>query len=151
MFLRKLIILAGLAVIAGSSAAEAQYQRKQLQPDFFVPAGEINPQEKLPPFKQTGGSLPAAETVKKVSIKDETPEIRDSEALTLSADNPVEQYDMEKHITNHKFDASPNYKKKYDAYVNDLKIIAETGKAPENKQLQQDLAKMNSNERFVVK
>ena len=147
MFLRKLIILAGLAVIAGSSAAEAQYQRKQLQPDFFVPAGEINPQEKLPPFRQTGGSLPTAETVKKVSM----PEIRDSEALTLSADNPVEQYDMEKHITNHKFDASPDYKQKYDAYVNDLKIIAETGKAPENKQLQQDLAKMNSNERFVVK
>ena len=51
MFLGKLIILAGLAVIAGSSAAEAQYQRKQLQPDFFVPAGEINPQEKLPPSR----------------------------------------------------------------------------------------------------
>lgn len=47
-------------------------------------------------------------------------------------------------------DNRPEYKKEFDAYVADLNIIAQTGKAPRNPDLEADLAKMNSNERILL-
>ena len=44
----------------------------------------------------------------------------------------------------------PAYQKEYDAYLQDLEIIAETGKAPENPILEADLAKMNSNQKILL-
>ena len=44
----------------------------------------------------------------------------------------------------------PEYKKEFDAYLSDLAIIAQTGKAPKNIILEEDLAKMSSNERIQL-
>ena len=44
----------------------------------------------------------------------------------------------------------PEYKQKYADYINDLKIIAETGHVPENPRVVFDLTKMSTNERLVV-
>ena len=44
----------------------------------------------------------------------------------------------------------PEYKQKYADYINDLKVIAETGQVPENPRVVFDLTKMSTNERLVV-
>jgi len=45
-------------------------------------------------------------------------------------------------------DKRPEYQKEYDAYMRDLAIIAQTGKAPKNLKLEADLAKMDSDEKI---
>lgn len=44
----------------------------------------------------------------------------------------------------------PEYKKEFDAYLRDLDIIAQTGKAPQNPILEADLAKMSSEEKITL-
>ena len=44
----------------------------------------------------------------------------------------------------------PEYKKEFDAYLRDLDIIAQTGKAPKNPVLEADLAKMSSEEKITL-
>ena len=44
----------------------------------------------------------------------------------------------------------PEYQKEYDAYLRDLEVIARTGKAPVNPDLDADLAKMNSNNKIML-
>ncbi len=43
----------------------------------------------------------------------------------------------------------PKFQRAYDDYLNDLKIIAETGRAQDNQELFQDLLEMNSEEEFT--
>lgn len=45
-------------------------------------------------------------------------------------------------------DNRPEYQKEYEAYMRDLGVIAQTGKAPKNIKLEADLAKMDSNEKI---
>lgn len=45
-------------------------------------------------------------------------------------------------------DDKPVYQTEYELYLQDLGIIEQTGKAPENQELEADLAKMDSNERI---
>lgn len=44
----------------------------------------------------------------------------------------------------------PEYQKEYDAYLRDLSVIAQYGKAPDNPDLNADLAKMNSNDKIML-
>lgn len=44
----------------------------------------------------------------------------------------------------------PEYQKEYDAYLRDLEVIAQTGKAPANPDLEADLAKMSSNDKILL-
>ncbi len=44
----------------------------------------------------------------------------------------------------------PAYQKEFDAYVKDLEVIAQTGKAPENPILEADLAKMSSDQKILL-
>ena len=47
-------------------------------------------------------------------------------------------------------DNRPDYQKEYDAYLKDLEVIAETGQAPKNLDLEADLRKMDSNEKILL-
>ena len=47
-------------------------------------------------------------------------------------------------------DNRPDYQKEYDAYLRDLAVIAETGRAPENPDLEADLQKMSSNDKILL-
>ncbi len=47
-------------------------------------------------------------------------------------------------------DTRPEYQREYEAYLNDLQIIAETGVAPKNEGLEADLAKMDSDKRILL-
>ena len=44
----------------------------------------------------------------------------------------------------------PEYQKEFDAYLRDLDVISQTGKAPKNQSLEADLAKMSSNEKILL-
>ena len=44
----------------------------------------------------------------------------------------------------------PEYQQEYDAYLQDLEVIAQTGKAPANPDLEADLAKMSSNDKILL-
>lgn len=44
----------------------------------------------------------------------------------------------------------PEYQKEYESYLRDLDILAQTGKAPENPDLEADLRKMNSDEKILL-
>ena len=44
----------------------------------------------------------------------------------------------------------PEYQREYDAYLQDLEVISQTGKAPVNPILEADLAKMSSNEKILL-
>lgn len=47
-------------------------------------------------------------------------------------------------------DNRPEYQREYEAYLNDLQVIAETGVAPKNEGLEADLAKMDSDKRILL-
>ena len=47
-------------------------------------------------------------------------------------------------------DNRPDYQKEYDAYIQDLAVIAETGRAPANPDLEADLQKMSSNDKILL-
>jgi len=44
----------------------------------------------------------------------------------------------------------PEYQKEFDAYLKDLNVIEQTGKAPRNRILESDLAKMSSNQKILL-
>ena len=117
--------------------AGAQYQRKVIYPNFFVPQNALPQAEKLPPIK--AGIYNDAE--------DKAPkEPQASQELSpLKANKARNSY-----AALDKLENLPEYKHKYDDYISDLKYIAQTGKYPQNAALQNDLNKMNSDEKFYI-
>lgn len=111
-----------------SSAQENfQYQRKALQPDFFVPQGAVQQQENLPAPKFKPQPSVPSEAEKKAAA-------------------PI-------HPVSFKFkslSSTPRYKQNYDIYLDSLKDVAETGKISRNPDLEDDLSKMNSDEKIII-
>lgn len=164
------------AAILFSTLADAEsserYVRKQLKPNFFIPPQELDHTEKLPEFnyypgeeeKKTG--LPqqkASEQVVKIIKAPQIPaaaEVRQaadaSESLPLPEnvpDMPLDTAEIKSQYIEYNKDELaqiPEYKQKYADYINDLKVIAETGQVPENPRVVFDLTKMSTNERLVV-
>ena len=147
-----LIILCVVAIFSSLAFAQKPggYVRKTLKPDFFIPEGELDKKEKLPTFyyKNADSLYP-----KKHDVVDRNGEIVSS----IDDATIVETFDASKVEPNKYIDfknaglgGAPLYKRKYKDYVNDLNVFAKTGKMPYNKELEDDLAKMNSNLRFLV-
>lgn len=126
-------VITAVSVGVTATASDFSYVRKLKKPDFFIPESALQQPEKLPTPKYYKGS---DETVKVVRHQ--------AEVKVLSQNR--EEEGSEEKITE-----EPLYQHKYDEYTNDLEHISRTGKIPENKALQKDLKKMNSEERVVVK
>ena len=109
-------VLAAFFVVASVLSAQGRYVRKQMQPNFFIPAKDsFNKQEKLPPL------------VKKVqSVK------IFSEKQTLERETSAE-------ITE-----TAGYMTKFDDYSRDIEYFDNNGEMPQNLVLENDLAEMNS-------
>lgn len=127
-----LMSLCGVLIVLRASAAQ-EYQRKQVMPEFFIPQQALPKPEKLPPIKFST-LAPQDDGVKKVSIQEQTPAPKAQQAAT-----PPEALEV-----------MPQYKQKYDEYIEDLEYIGDTGEYPNNQGLQNDLAKMNSDEKFYI-
>lgn len=155
--------IAAIAALSISALAQqpGKYVRKQLKPAFFIPDKELNRTEKLPEFNyypekkaiiEDEAHPEIIEISDEVDMVSELPEEIAESSLPPSTDNRKPLKIESEYINYNKEElaAMPEYKQKYDDYINDLKIIAETGKSPENKRLAEDLAKMNSNDRIIV-
>lgn len=115
--------------LLNSAQAAAQssptYQRKTQNPDFFIPQGTLQRQEKLPPIH--------------------SPEPQNAVEHQSAARQEKTTKIEFKGLSN-----TPVYKEKYDAYLNSIKDIAQTGQTYQDFDLENDLSKMNSNQPIVI-
>lgn len=119
-----------LAAVFGVLALSAQgkYVRKQLQPDFFIPAkDQFNQPEKLPPLPE--------ELLKEVEQRKQS---------------AVVQTDEYKKDEDNKIVGTPDYQTKFDKYNHDIAILSKSGEMPKNAELESDLAEMNSDDQKAV-
>ena len=148
-FLSSFLSAAILFSTLAGAESPGRYVRKQLKPNFFIPPKELDHTEKqvikiikapqeipaVTEVRQTAdapAALPLPENVPDISS--DTAEIK-SEYIEYNKDELAQ---------------IPEYKQKYADYINDLKVIAETGQVPENPRVVFDLTKMSTNERLVV-
>ena len=160
--MNKILFLAAAGILCGSyvrqaEAADERYVRKQpeMKTGFFVPSDVTKPAaEKLPPFYPE----PAPKTeVHQATILEVTTSDPEAETSTPAAEKTAPENTKPKELPellnenaalNHS--DGPGYKQEYASYQRDLAVIAQTGEAPHNPGLDQDLAKMNSEERIQV-
>ena len=108
MFLRLLLI--AWAFILLSTVASAEYKRKVIYPNFFVPQSALPKAEKLPPIKT--GTYAKSED----KASQETPLPQQKSDTTISTTV------QKSYTTLDKFENLPEYKHKYDDYINDLQL-----------------------------
>lgn len=158
------------STLAGAELS-ARYVRKPQKPNFFIPDKELDHTEKLPEFnyypndeenkilRQQHNSEPIIKVInaptETASITEAQPAKESSSSAPLPTNAPSKSDTAEiksEYIEYNKDELAqiPEYKQKYADYVNDLKVIAETGQAPENPRVVFDLTKMSTNERLVV-
>lgn len=156
------LIVGAMAMLVLSNPAAAQYVRKKVLPNYFIPAQEIQPkQEKLPPIKYQYGEDETIATrsydnmpITKIADKNIVPQPSTADVpLTPDNSNDISEPTLNE-VTLDLPDQSskeiPDYQQKYQEYLRDIKKVAAGKKMPNNPQLQQDLAKMNSDERILI-
>lgn len=129
MFNKFAAIIVLTAVFGGLAlSAQGKYVRKQLQPDFFIPAkDQFNQPEKLPPLPEE--LLMEAEQRKQSAMV---------------------QTDEHKKDEDNKIVGTPDYQTKFDKYNHDIAILSKSGEMPKNAELESDLAEMNSDDQKAV-
>lgn len=160
------------STLAGAESP-GRYVRKQLKPNFFIPPQELDHTEKLPEFNYYPGEEEkkarqpqqnaSEQVIKIIKAPQEIPaatEVRQTAdapaVLPLPENVPDISSDTaeikSQYIEYNKDELAqiPEYKQKYADYINDLKVIAETGQVPENPRVVFDLTKMSTNKRLVV-
>ena len=163
--------------LMAATAARAEYVRKTVRPGFFIPSKELNRREKLPPFPvrpqiveteeeedinyviaapTAAPATPAPKPEYQV-VDEQTPAEKVHVNLLQVRPMDDETIDKERLLprrSNEKFDdtlgQTATYQKIRQDYPEDLKVIAETGKAPENAAVSAALQKMNSNDSIWV-
>lgn len=168
--MQKLFLFSAItALLAFSIITQAsqpgRYVRKQLKPNFFIPEKDLDNTEKLPEFNYYP-KLPTKEksntehlentediiTVIKAPQETDLSEKTQTDISPSSKEEKVTVAVAPQYMAYDKEELAkiPEYKQKYDDYINDLKEIAKTGKIPENPRVAFDLMKMSTNERLVV-
>ena len=133
--------------------AQERYVRKPLpQPDFFVPQKDVEYQEKLPPFYipevQPQVEPEAQEAPKSIEFQ---PQQQNQTQPTPEPEfNPNLDINLDSSAPVTKEEETPKYKQEYDAYLKDLSVIAQTGKAPYNGDLEADLSTLSDDTRLEV-
>ncbi|MFV0626679.1 MAG: hypothetical protein ACK5N8_04960 [Alphaproteobacteria bacterium] len=150
-----------LTLISSFALAQGRYVRKQIKPSVYIPNSALDKQEKLPEFYYpTQNNLKEAikdfsdEETKVIEVKTEYVPAPEKTVKvnkeSVETPTPVESNKFSEMILAQNSDIPPLYTLKYDEYISDLKIIAETSNIPDNQLLKQDLAKMSSNEKIKV-
>jgi len=106
------------SILLLSFSANAQIQRQEKVPSFYVP------QKDLPQHLSAS---------KKNETFEKTNDTKAIEEKSISEETPV-----------------ATFQKKYDVYHNNIIILQETGRLPKDQELDETLAKANSNDHFVV-
>lgn len=163
---RILSLYLALSVLPGHDAA-AEYVRKRILPDYFIPAQELEPQqEKLPPIKYRYGeeetissrsydNLPTTRAVPLISAADAASSPQAETALRREAEKSAsgikEESSSQSSAPLETAEKTvPEYQQKYQEYLRDIKKVSAGKKMPSNPRLTKDLTKMNSDERILV-
>lgn len=165
-------LAASVCFVFSAASARAEYVRKALRPNFFVPAGEINRAEKLPPFpgwekvkaeyareKAAKAARAAAAEAERRAAEAEARRLREENAAIygdyvpeISEPANVQNIYPEKNDApvDYDFEKIPAYQKIRSDYAADLQVLSESGMAPENADVNAVLQKMQSGETIWV-
>ena len=166
----KKFVLCLTAVLFAAGTAHAEYVRKRIRPNFFIPARELERAEKLPPFPEpaeepdNGEEIhyvipsPAAGKASAVVVDHETPpekvHVNFLQTKLMEEEQPAAApVDSDKILPDENggqvdtsLEKTQSYQNIRKAYAEDLKVIAKTGKAPANPDVKAALQKMNSDD-----
>lgn len=162
-------MLIGAICFAGDVLAQSSktYVRKQAQPQYFVPAKDLDYREKLPEFAHYNYKNTYDNTVRHVKAIDSYDQ-EDAFADEEEGEDPIDDLQeaavnaqiartqpkvnkaINDYLENDGVGKEPVYKQKYYDYINDLKVLSKTGKAPKNETLERDLLKMSSDRVWEV-
>lgn len=120
-------------------AQRPTFVRKQKQPDFFIPAAELETKEVLPPIK-----------FKTITDDDDGGSDEKSVKKNQMAEYMAEGIDVKKYSYYSGHERVSPYKKVYDEYVKDLDYIKRYNKIPKNRQKDDDLGKLKTTGRIAV-
>ena len=142
------IVILMFCLIVNCDEANAQYVRKQHQPSFFVPQGELEYKPKEVPIVQyRRGEVDTVSHKKR-----EVPKVVSPQSLPNSeivVDN-FEAEALNENVDEVVSEEVPEYQQVYQDYLKDVDKVAKGRKMPENRKLKADLAKMDSEERIKV-
>jgi len=153
MMIRTLMQIWGwgmLVVIAWySQTADAQLVRKKYEPSFFVPQGEFEekPRE-IPLVKYRYGEIDSvshkerAKSVRKIVPQPEVAQVNTPPINNKQVEIPDGNISATPEV--------PEYQQVYQEYLKDVDKVAKGRKMPANRGLQNDLAKMDSDERIKI-
>lgn len=161
---RIIFLIFCLVLLGNNSLAQEdkRYVRKQVQPNFFIPSGDLaqNRQEKVIIPRYGKGQT----TAKRISVEDsfvpapsntsKPQSTKNEEIIENSVANDIPEYTQipEKIPTNNvttQDSGTPDYQKMYQNYLNDLESIASTGSVSNDTPLN-DLSEMNSETRINI-
>ena len=157
------ILIIAMILLGLVFSAEAQYVRKKVLPNYFIPTQEIQPkQEKLPPIKYQYGedetiatrsydNMPTTRTIADENVvpQPNTADVPSTPDASNDISEPISS-EITLDLPNSSSKEVPDYQQKYQEYLRDIKKVAAGKKMPNNPQLNQDLAKMNSDERILI-
>ena len=120
------------------------------QENLYIPEGAFATSEKLPPIRS--GIYNDTTSIKKAYHTNNEKESANASTSNYSLPSDRAVQNQIKSSTSTKLDThdKPDYKEKYDKYLDDLEIIGETGKIPNNPELNSDLMNMNSDKKFEI-
>ena len=126
-------LLCGVFLLIASvvwAQVSEKYVRKKPEHNFFMPKHALGKPENLPMPRYTKGQK---ESVKSLKNAEDVPHWTDEEIEAMR-----------------QLSKTPEYKKKFDEYQEDIANIDENGEVPENPVLNKDLQEMNSNRKIRV-
>lgn len=157
-----IIFLSSSILCASTVWAQDRYVRKTQEPDFFIPESAKEKPEKLPEFplieyykqqQATEEQRARIENINEIYDEDEwkyddTPS-NEEEKIYTDYWGLSNSYYLSM-VQDDGLGQTPEYRNKYNEYLDDLEVIAETNIAPQNLNLIKDLIKMDSNEQVAV-
>lgn len=155
--MKKIFLVAALLFLGREVLAQEAFVRKQREPDFFIPnSAKIQPERLVMPRYHLADDLkqPEPEQPRYVKVKPKVKKkVQNKPELVVrynKEDEQTSQKELEPEAIMSDFANTPVYQRNYTQYSKDLEEIGKTGKIPYNAELENDLAKMNSEQRIVL-
>lgn len=150
------LIVAVLIFLAGNAWGQEAFVRKKREPAFFIPeSAKIQPERLALPRYHLADDLqePEPEQPRYVKVKPKPKKKIQTEpelVVRYNKEEKVPENEVNPEEIMSDFANTPVYQRNYTQYSKDLEQISKTGEIPPNAELENDLAKMNSEQRIVL-
>jgi len=140
----------GIAMFIDINMATAQFVRKKYEPSFFIPQGELEVKPKEVPIVKyrRGVTNSVSHKEREKPVLRSVPQVNVVKNIAPLATNIDDNNQINDVVTETK--NVPEYQQVYQEYLEDVDKVAKGRKMPKNIGLQNDLAKMDSNERIKI-